>query len=238
MMKAVVLAGGKGTRMAPYTNVLPKPLLPIDDMPILEVLIRQMKRCGVEQVILTVGHMAYLLESYFKDGSHYGVDLCYSKEDEPLGTAGPLSLIDDLDETFLVMNGDVLTTLDFGNLIKYHRDRGGIATVATHKKRLNIDLGVVHINGGDEIENYTEKPSMDFSVSMGIYAFEPLVLDYIPHGEYLDFPDLVLKLIAAGERVISYEFEGYWQDLGRHEDYQEAWQDFRHMKDEILGDDA
>ena len=237
-MKAIVLAGGKGTRMAPYTNVLPKPLLPIDDMPILEVLIRQMKRSGIEEVILTVGHMAYLLESYFKDGSHYGGDIRYSKEDEPLGTAGPLSLLEGLDDTFLVMNGDVLTTLDFGSLLKYHHDRGGIATVATHKKKVNIDLGVVHVNGGDEIENYTEKPSMDFSVSMGIYAFEPQVLDYIPHGEYLDFPDLVLKLIAAGERVISYQFEGYWQDLGRHEDYQEAWQDFRHMKDEILGDDA
>lgn len=237
-MKAIVLAGGKGTRMAPYTNILPKPLLPIDDMPILEVLIRQMKRCGIEEVILTVGHMAYLLESYFKDGSYYGVDISYSKEDEPLGTAGPLSLLEGLDETFLVMNGDILTTLNFGNLIKYHRDRGGVATVATHRKKVNIDLGVVHVNGGDEIENYTEKPSMDFRVSMGIYVFEPTVLKYIPEGEYLDFPDLVLKLIAAGERVISYAFDGYWQDLGRHEDYQEAWQDFRHMKDEILGEDA
>ncbi|MEE8120225.1 MAG: nucleotidyltransferase family protein, partial [Anaerolineales bacterium] len=144
-MKAVVLAGGKGTRMLPYTNILPKPLLPIDGMPILEVLIRQMKRYGISEVILTVGHMAYLLESYFKDGSHYGVNISYSREDEPLGTAGPLSLIEGLDETFMVMNGDVLTTLEFGNLIKYHRDRRGVATIATHRRKVNIDLGVVQI---------------------------------------------------------------------------------------------
>ncbi|TFH40120.1 MAG: nucleotidyltransferase family protein, partial [Lysobacterales bacterium] len=157
-------------------------------------------------------------------------------EDQPLGTAGPLSLIENLDETFLVMNGDVLTTLNFGNLVKYHQDRGGAATIATYNRKVNIDLGVVHINGGDEIVNYTEKPTMNFDVSMGIYVFEPTVLRYIPKGEYLDFPDLVLKLIEAGEKVISYAFEGYWQDLGRHEDYQEAWQDFKHMKGEILGD--
>jgi len=237
-MKAIVLAGGKGTRMLPYTNILPKPLLPIDGMPILEVLIRQMKRYGISEVILTVGHMAYLLESYFKDGSHYGVNISYSQEDEPLGTAGPLSLIDGLDETFMVMNGDVLTTLEFGNLIKYHRDRGGIATIATYMREVNIDLGVVHVNDGDEIKNYTEKPSMNFNVSMGIYVFEPTVLAYIPKGEYLDFPDLVLKLINAGERVISYAFEGYWQDLGNQKDYIEASEEFNLLREEILGEGA
>lgn len=237
-MKAVVLAGGKGTRMLPYTNILPKPMLPIDGMPILEVLIRQMKRYGISEVILTVGHMAYLLESYFKDGSHYGVNICYSQEDEPLGTAGPLSLIEGLDETFMVMNGDVLTTLEFGNLIKYHRDRGGVATIATYRRKVNIDLGVVHINDGDEIENYTEKPSMNFNVSMGIYVFEPSVLAHIPKGEYLDFPDLVLKLINAGERVISYAFEGYWQDLGNQKDYIEASEEFNLLREEILGEGA
>ncbi|TET34700.1 MAG: nucleotidyltransferase family protein [Anaerolineales bacterium] len=237
-MKAIVLAGGKGTRMLPYTNILPKPLLPIDGMPILEVLIRQMKRYGISEVILTVGHMAYLLESYFKDGSHYGVNISYSHEDEPLGTAGPLSLIDGLDETFMVMNGDVLTTLEFGNLIKYHRDRGGIATIATYRRQVNIDLGVVHVNDGDEIKNYTEKPSMNFNVSMGIYVFEPTVLAYIPKGEYLDFPDLVLKLINAGERVISYAFEGYWQDLGNQKEYIEASEEFNLLREEILGEGA
>ena len=237
-MKAIVLAGGKGTRMLPYTNILPKPLLPIDGMPILEVLIRQMKRHGISEVILTVGHMAYLLESYFKDGSHYGVNICYSQEDEPLGTAGPLSLIEGLDETFMVMNGDVLTTLEIGNLIKYHRDRGGVATIATHRRKVNIDLGVVQINDGDEIENYTEKPSMNFNVSMGIYVFEPSVLAYIPKGEYLDFPDLVLKLINAGERVISFAFEGYWQDLGNQKDYIEASEEFNLLREEILGEGA
>ena len=137
----------------------------------------------------------------------------------------------------MVMNGDVLTTLEFNNLIKYHRDRGGAATIATYNRKVNIDLGVVHVNGSDEVENYTEKPNLNVNVSMGIYVFEPAVLAYIPRGEHLDFPDLVLKLLAAGERVISYAFEGYWQDLGRYDDYQEASADFEAMKSEILGED-
>ena len=234
-MKAVILAGGKGKRLAPYTHILPKPLMPIGDMPILEVLIKQMKHHGITDIILTVGHLAHLLQSYFQDGSRYGVNIQYSREEEPLGTAGPLSLIECLDNTFMVANGDVLTTLNLSELIAFHRKRGACATIAMHERQVTIDLGVIRLNGGLEVEGYIEKPSMDYLVSMGIYIFEPKVLEYIPKAQYLDFPDLVLKLLEKKERVLGFPFDGYWQDLGRPDDYQQAWEDFETLKPNILG---
>jgi NDP-sugar pyrophosphorylase family protein len=235
-MRAVVLAGGKGTRLAPYTRILPKPLMPVGDMPILEVLLRQMKRAGVDDVVLTVGHLAQLLETYFTDGSRWGLRIRYSHEEQPMGTAGPLSLIDGLDEAFLVTNGDVLTTLDLRELVSYHRAHKGIATIAVHHRQVRIDLGVIQWNGGDTICDYIEKPVYDYTVSMGLYVFEPRVLDYIPHNQYLDFPDLVLKLLAAGEKVTGYPFDGYWKDLGCPADYEEAARDFVDMRAEFLPD--
>jgi len=234
-MKAVVLAGGKGTRLAPYTQILPKPLMPIGDMPILEVLIKQMMLHGFTDIILTVGHLSHLLQSYFQDGSRYGVRIHYSHEEQPLGTAGPLSLIEGLEETFLVTNGDVLTALDLSELIEFHRKKGACATIAMHEREVKIDLGVIRLNGGMEVEGYIEKPSMDYRVSMGVYVFEPDVLNYIPKAKYLDFPDLVHKLLEAGERVMGFPYDGYWQDLGRPDDYQQAWEDFESLKPVILG---
>ena len=233
-MKAVILAGGKGTRLAPYTKILPKPLMPIGDMPILEVLLRQMKIAGIEQVVLTVGHLSELLRTFFQDGRQWGVNIQYSYEQSPLGTAGPISLIDGLDETFLVTNGDVLTTLRFADLVRFHREQGGIATIAVHQRKVKIDLGVIQWNGKPEINGYIEKPTYDYCVSMGVYVFEPRVLEYIPHGEYLDFPDLVKKMIAAGEKIVGYEFGDYWQDLGRPDDYEQAALDFEQMRHEFL----
>jgi NDP-sugar pyrophosphorylase family protein len=235
-MKAVVLAGGKGARLRPYTQILPKPLMPIGDMPILEVLMCQMKCAGVDEVILTVGHLADLLRAYFQDGARFGLPIRYSYEDRPLGTAGPLSLIADLESTFLVTNGDVLTNLDFTDLIESHRRSGAVATIASHHRQVRIDLGVIQLDGGQRITGYIEKPTYDYCVSMGIYVFEPCVLEFIPHNEYLDFPDLVLKLIAAGEEVNGYPFDGYWQDLGRRDDYEQAQFDFDRLRGEILGE--
>jgi NDP-sugar pyrophosphorylase family protein len=236
-MKAVVLAGGKGARLAPYTKVLPKALMPIGDMPILEILLRQMKRGGVDQVILTVGHLAGLLSAFFQDGSRWGLQISYNYEDQPLGTAGPLSLVKGLDDTFLVTNGDVLTTLGLQALVDYHRQSGGIATIAMHARKVKIDLGVIQFNGSNELTGYIEKPTYEFHVSMGIYVFEPQVLAYIPYNQYMDFPDLVLRMIRQGERVIGYPFEGYWQDLGRPDDYESAVQEFESLRSQILGDD-
>jgi len=233
-MKAVILAGGKGARLAPYTKILPKPLMPIDDMPILEVLLRQMKYAGVNDVTLTVGHLSALLEAFFQDGRQWGLTICYSYEQSPLGTAGPIALVKGLDDTFMVTNGDVLTTLDFEDLLRFHRELGGIATIASHKRQVRIDLGVLQRDNGHVVVGYSEKPTIDYVVSMGIYVFEPRVLEFIPLNQYLDFPDLVLKLIAAGEKVISYPFEGYWKDLGHPEDYEQAAEDFSRMRDQFL----
>jgi NDP-mannose synthase len=236
-MKAVILAGGKGTRLAPYTKILPKPLVPIGDMPILEILLRQMKKAGVDHVILTVGHLAELLRAFFQEGQRFGLKIEYSIENSPLGTAGPLSLIgSQLSDTFLVSNGDVLTTLDIRDLIAAHRRSGAAATIASHARKVKIDLGVLQFNGSDEVTDYIEKPTYDFCVSMGIYIFEPRVLEYIPYNQYLDFPDLVLKLIHAKEKVIGYRYDGYWQDLGRIEDYEQAVQEFETFRDQILGE--
>jgi len=233
-MKAVVLAGGKGARLAPYTKVLPKPLMPIGDMPILEVILRQMKLAGITDVVLTVGHLSELLRTFFQDGSRLGLNITYSYEDSPLGTAGPVAFVPDLNETFLVMNGDVLSTLHLNELIQFHKEQKAIATIATHHRKVKIDLGVIQWNGGASITGYIEKPSYDYSVSMGIYVFEPAILTYIPKGKYYDFPDLVKKLIGIGEKVVGYRFDGYWQDLGHPEDYESATQDFDHMRSQFL----
>ena len=203
-------------------------------MPVLEVLIRQLKREGIDEVVLTVGHLSGILRAFFNDGAQFDINITYSYEDEPLGTAGPLSLVPGLDETFVVMNGDVLTTLRVGDLIKFHKEQGAAATIAMHRRDVRIDLGVIQWNGGDTIAGYIEKPTYDYTVSMGLYVFEPRVLEYIPRGQYLDFPDLVLKLIAAGEKVTGYRFDGYWKDLGRPDDYEEAARDFTAMQAQFL----
>lgn len=237
-MKAVILAGGKGARLSPYTKILPKPLMPIGDMPILEVILRQMKASGVTDVVLAVGHLSELLRTFFQDGRRLGLNIEYSYEDKPLGTAGPVAFISGLDDTFLVTNGDVLSMLPLRELIQFHKDQKAIATIATHHRAIKIDLGVIQWDGDANITGYIEKPSYDYSVSMGIYVFEPAVLSYIPKGQYFDFPDLVKKLISCGEKVVGYRFDGYWQDLGRPDDYESAAQDFDQMRSQFLPEEA
>ena len=234
-MRAVILAGGRGTRLAPYTYVLPKPMMPIGDKAILEILLRQMKRAGINHVVLTVGHLAGLMRAFFQDGQQYDLNITYSYEATPLGTAGPLALVPNLDKTFMVSNGDVLTLLDFNDFINFHHQQGGICSIALHKHKVHIDLGVVEQNNGAYvITGYIEKPTLDYRVSMGVYIFEPRVLDYIPKNEYLDFPDLVKILLANGERVIGYPFNGYWRDLGNPGDYTQACLDFDQMRSQFL----
>lgn len=237
-MKAVILAGGKGTRLAPYTRVFPKPMMPIGDKTILEVLITQLKCAGVDEVIITVGHLAGLMRAFFKDGRDYDLKICYSYEDHPLGTAGPLSLIDGLDETFIVSNGDLLTTLDIAHLVAFHKSqRNALATIATHCRQVHIDLGVIEAGTDYSVTGYIEKPTLEYLVSMGMYVFDPAILNYIPYNEYLDFPDLVLKLLADGKRVTNYQYDGYYRDLGRPEDYDTACDDFDTMRSQFLLED-
>ena len=233
-VRAVVLAGGKGTRLAPYTRIIPKPLMPIGDMPILEIMLRQMKRAGIRQVTLTTGYLDNLLRLFFLDGRRLGLKIDYVREEKPLGTSGPLANVKGLTRTFLVTNGDVLTDLDFSELIAYHQQQGAIATIATHKRKVNINLGVVNVDKDNTVTDYLEKPDFNYLVSMGLYVFEPRVLNYIAKDEYLDFPDLVRSLIAAGEKVSSFTFKGYWEDLGRPDDYERASADFERNRSQFL----
>jgi NDP-sugar pyrophosphorylase family protein len=234
-MRAVILAGGRGRRLAPYTTILPKPLMPIDDMPILEVVVRQLRRAGIRDITLAVGHLASLLEAYFGDGSKWKVRIRYSHEDEPLGTAGPIALLaPDLKRTFLVMNGDLLTTLDYAAMVRFHREHGAVATVSLFDKEVNIDLGVIETDDGHHITGYVEKPMFHYQVSMGVYVMEPDVLHYIPTGLKFDLPDLVKTLIANRLPVIGYQFDGYWLDIGRQEDYIQAVELFQRERSRFL----
>jgi NDP-sugar pyrophosphorylase family protein len=229
-MKTVILAGGKGRRLAPYTTILPKPLMPIGDMPILEVILRQLKNHGCEEVTMAVGHLSELLIAFFNDGKKYGLKINYSFEDQPLGTAGPLSQIKNLDESFIVMNGDLLTDLNYSNLYSFHKEQNAIATIATYHRQVKIDFGVIETDQNNTIQKFIEKPGLDYKVSMGIYVFNPEVLNYIKPETYFDFPDLVKLLINSGEKVVSYPFHGYWLDIGRPDDYEKAINEFETNK--------
>lgn len=235
-MRAIILAGGKGQRLRPYTTVLPKPLMPIGDMPILEVVLRQLKRAGVTRVTVAVGYLAELLQAFFGDGKRLGLEIDYSFEERPLGTVGPLTLIPDLarEKSFLMMNGDILTTMDFNALIARHHESGAATTIATYRREVKIDFGVIETNAQDMLTGYVEKPSFDYRVSMGIYCFDTRVLGMLKHNEHRDFPDLVKSLIAAGEPVASYPFDGYWLDMGRPDDYATAIEEFESRRSLFL----
>jgi NDP-sugar pyrophosphorylase family protein len=218
----VILAGGRGTRLAPYTTVLPKPLMPITDVPILEIVIRQLQAVGICNITLAVGYLASLLEAYFGDGSRWGVRIAYSYETKPCGTAGPLALVPKLTETFLVMNGDILATIDFDAMLRFHRRHGAMVTVGTFAKDVKIDLGIVETGPGHRIKGYIEKPTLNYDVSAGVYVMEPDVLQHIPHGKPFDLPDLVKTLIRLKRPVVGYPLTGHWLDIGRPEDYAQA----------------
>ena len=228
-MKAVILAGGRGARLAPYTTIFPKPLVPIGDRPVLEIIIRQLLSHGIGDICLSVGYLGELIEAYFQNGhrSIPGLHLSYVRESTPLGTAGPLSRIQGLDETFLVMNGDVLTTLDYRVLRDFHQASDAALTIATRRKEVRIDLGVLETNERRELIAYREKPRYSFDISMGVYIYEPRVLRYINQDEYLDFPDLVLRLLDRGEKVVGFHSDDFWFDIGCREDYELAQQEFQ-----------
>ncbi len=224
--QAVVLAGGKGSRLGPYTTILPKPLLPIGDRAILDVVVHQLRDHGFTDLTFAVGYLAHLIKAVFADGSGHGVSIDFHQEEEPLGTAGPLTQIEGLDETFLFMNGDVLSTLNYRELFEAHVRSSNLMTIASHKRVVLTDYGVIHSNAGSgetaRVTAYEEKPQIPYVVSMGVYVAEPEVLRYIPEGEYFDVPDLVRVLLEAGEPIGSYVYDGYWLDIGRHEDYEQA----------------
>jgi NDP-mannose synthase len=224
-LKAVVLAGGKGTRLAPYTSVLPKPLMPIGDRSILELVLGQFGACGITDVTLCVGHLSHLIEAVLDNRPEDGVQIKFVREKEPLGTAAPLRLVEGLDRTFVAMNGDVLTTLPYDSFVRHHRRNRNMITIATRERPIQIDYGVLHLGGNgrrNQVAAYDEKPKMTSTVSMGIYAIEPEALAYIPRSGYFDFPDLVQALLRAGEKVGAYRYDGLWFDIGRRDDYEQA----------------
>jgi NDP-sugar pyrophosphorylase family protein len=230
-MRAVILAGGHGTRLRPYTMVLPKPLVPVGERPVLELIIDRLAACGFDRVDLCIGHLGELIMAYFADGSRVpdGMSLTYHREDEPLGTAGALREIDDLTDTFLVMNGDIVTELDFGELVRFHREQKAALTIATMAKDVPISLGVIE---HDELRvtGYVEKPTLSYDVSMGVYVYEPRVLELMPSGHY-DFPDVVHLLLEHGEPVVSYPFAGTWFDIGTASDHERAVEALGHTSE-------
>lgn len=221
-MRAVILAGGQGTRLRPYTTIIPKPLVPVGDRPILELIIRRLAADGVTQVDLCVSHLGELIQVYFTQAVQLpdGVNLGWHWEEEPLGTAGALKVVPDLDDTFIAMNGDILTTLDYRALYDYHRERDAALTIAVHRQEVAIDLGV--LDGEDGlVTSYREKPTLHYDVSMGIYVYEPRALTYLPDG-VCQFPELVQILIEAGETVAAYRSDAMWYDIGTPAEYEKA----------------
>ncbi|MEQ8659906.1 MAG: sugar phosphate nucleotidyltransferase [Gammaproteobacteria bacterium] len=233
--RAIVVAGGKGTRLAPYTATLPKPLVPLGDMPILEILLRQLARAGLRHVTLTVNHLAALLQAYFGDGSRFGLAVDYALEETPLGTAGPLAGVAGLDTTFVVLNGDLLTDLDYGAMLAQHRRTGATVTVGLYERTHTVDFGVVDTDDSGCITGYREKPAFQYRVSMGVYVMEPAALTLIPRGQRFDLPDLVNAMLAADQRVHTFLHHGYWLDIGRPDDYQRAQEDFPALRQQLLG---
>jgi NDP-mannose synthase len=226
---AVILAGGRGSRLAPYTKVLPKPLLPVGDRAILDIVLRQLRAAHFDDIVIAVGHLAHLVQAVLGDGDNYDVRIRYHHEHKALGTAGPLSHIDGLDHSFLMMNGDVLTDLDYAEFLAVHRESGNVMTIATHERGVDTDYGILHTDGvrghTRAVVGYEEKPTFRFRVSMGVYALEPRAIAHVPADDRFDVPDLVLALLEAGEPVGSYEYDGYWLDIGRHDDYERAERD-------------
>lgn len=232
-MQAIILAGGKGTRLKPFTNVIPKPLVPIGEMPILEVILRQLSRYGVKDVTLAVNHLARLIQAFFGNGNELGLNINYSLEDKILGTAGPLRLVPALEENFFVMNGDILTTIDYSALMNTHISNGNDLTIATFSKKVKIDLGVLKLEDGLLVD-YIEKPEYSFDVSMGIYACSLSILECIPADERYDIPQLALELKRRGRRVGCYSEPCEWLDIGRIEDYETAVSLFEEHKGAYL----
>jgi len=225
-VRAIILAGGKGTRLRPLTLNLPKPLVPIGDMPILEIVVRQLSAAGFNHITMSTGYMAELILAHFGDGSRWGVEITYVHEDFPLSTAGPLKLVDDLPEHVLVMNGDVLTDIDYAALVRTHVEAGGAATVATKRREAPIDFGVVEADGDGWLKNWCEKPTYTFEVSMGVYVVSREAVKLIAPGEALGMPDLLLRIRDNGGRVLCHRCDCYWLDIGRFDDYESAQDDF------------
>lgn len=217
--RAIILAGGKGTRLRPYTVVLPKPLMPIGEFPILEVIVRQLVQHGFDHITMAVNHQAEIIRAFFQDGAKWGVKIDYSLEDKPLSTMAPLRLIHDLPENFLVMNGDILTDLSYSDIYQEHVSQNNIFTISAYKREQKVDYGVLEMDASNHLTCFREKPSAEYLVSMGVYMASRRILDCIPEGKSYGFDNLMLDLLVAKTPATVRSFSGYWLDIGRPDDY-------------------
>lgn len=234
-VRTVIMAGGRGSRLRPFTTVFPKPLMPIGDVPILDLVIRQLRHFGTTKITVATGYLAELIMTYLGDGSQYGLTIEFVREKQPLGTLGPLTLVANPNaESYLVLNGDVVTTMNYRDLVEHHRKSGAMVTVATYRRPVVIDKGVLTIDKSGWITEFVEKPTHYSMVAMGIYVFEPKILDYIPPGERTDVPDVLRILLAEGQHIQSYVFDGYWLDIGVPGDYERALADFEAHRAALL----
>jgi NDP-mannose synthase len=230
-VRAIILAGGKGTRLRPYTTLIPKPLVPIGgDCSILEIIIRQLANAGFTHITLAVNHFAKLIIAYFGDGSEWNVKLDFSLEDKPLSTIGPLTLVDDLPDNFLVMNGDILCNLDYRKFFDEHVKRENQVSVSVFKRVAKIDFGVLKFDDNNFLTEFREKPTYNFDVSMGIYCINRTVIEKLEKGVKYGFDNLMLDGIKNGDRIWINQFDGLWLDIGRPEDYQYADENYLEIK--------
>ena len=234
-MKAVIQAGGKGTRLRPYTLVLPKPLMPVSGTPVIELLLKWLRRNGTTEAYITTGYLGHLLKALCGDGNQWDMAITYSEEPEPLGTVGALTLLSEqLDDTFLVLNGDLITDLDISALRKFHDSHDGLLTIGVTSKLVNIDLGVLDLDS-HEITAFNEKPTLKYQVSMGVYCMEPGVLEFIPRGVPFGVDNLIHAMLDKNSKVCAYQHDGMWMDIGRPEDFEIAQDVFEENRQLILG---
>jgi NDP-sugar pyrophosphorylase family protein len=233
MKRAVILAGGLGTRLRPYTVVLPKPLMPVGPYPILEIIVRQLAGYGFDGITLAVNHQAEIIKAYFGDGSKWNIPIEYSLEMQPLSTIAPLKLIENLPENFVLMNGDVLTDLALGELLERHSAARRLFTISAASRKSLVNYGVLEIEG-DQLSGFQEKPEIELFVSMGVYAVSRAVLDYVPVGRKYGFDDLMRDLLSRGQGIHVERFHGYWLDIGRPDDYMQAIEEYDQWKDRLL----
>lgn len=234
-MRAIILAGGKGTRLRPFTYSLPKPLMPIGgEMPILEIILTQLKKNEFTNITIAVNYMAKIIKAFFGDGSDWGLNINYSFEEKPLNTIGPLTLINDLPENFLVMNGDVLTDLNYKKFFEWHVQNENEISIATFKRSSKIEFGVLKYNENQEIFEFVEKPEYHFNVSMGVYALNKRVIDILPKNEPYGFDQLMIDGIKKKMKIKSFPHDSYWLDIGRDDDFQQANEDYIKNKKKML----
>jgi NDP-sugar pyrophosphorylase family protein len=233
---AVILAGGKGVRLRPYTTALPKPLVPLgDECPILEVVLRQLARAGFRSASVAIGYLGPVIRAFVGDGRQWGIEVEYWEEASPLGTVGPLvAHRDELPDDFLVMNGDILTDLPFDQLLARHRAGGGGVTVAAYTRDVAIDFGVMDLDG-DDVVGFREKPTLSYTVSMGVYALSRQVLERFEPGLPFGFDELLLDQLRTGSPPRAFRFDGYWLDIGRPEDYDRANEEFPVLRPTLIG---